>query len=193
MLFPVPLGRWTLALVSRLFVIAALCYGVLVSPARASETFLLAGPIFSDHVPYVREYLAREKAPVILIDTPGGEVDAAVEIIGAIRAHGNVTCIVQHRAYSAGFAIFQACRNRVMRRGAKLLTHEPKVNWGPVDRVAAGVLLQELERAATSWNDLCRWRLPMTAAAYERHVRGRDWELDADEAMRVDAVDRVVP
>lgn len=54
-------------------------------------------------------------------------------------------------------------------------------------------MVRHLEEASAAWNQLCRWRLPMTEAAYEVKEKGRDWILDAGEAMRVDASDRVLP
>lgn len=156
--------------------------------------FVLWGDIRTESAIYVLEYLRDTANPIIYIDSPGGHIDASLIIAGAIQAKGNVRCIVRGRAASGAFAVLQACARREMRAGSFLVTHEPRVLIGePIDRVAARSVLKQLEERSEQWNGICRRRLNVTAAEYRSRVEGKDWRMDPAEALRVGAIDTVIP
>jgi ATP-dependent protease ClpP protease subunit len=157
-------------------------------------SFYLWGAITDDTAEYVLEYLKESPAPVLYLNTPGGHRDASTVIAEAVKAKGNVRCIVKGQASSGGFAILQACHTRVMTAKSKLGTHEPRYGTPfPLDRTLAAELVRQLEEASRSWNDYNRKRLKLTAAEYEAKVRGRDWIMGPAEALEVGAVDLVLP
>lgn len=167
----------------------------LSSPARAESEapFHLVGPITEEIVPHFQEWIKVTKAPVVIIDSQGGLMDASIEIRNAIKAHGKVRCQVRGMAYSGAFAILGGCAVREMTKASKLMTHEPKVVVrNPVDRLELWELFMHVMKATQDWNALCRERLKMTAAEYEAKVKGTDWFLDWQEALKVTAVDRVL-
>lgn len=162
------------------------------APACKPDTFYLVGSITPDIVPYFESWLRTAKNPRVVIDSPGGALVSSVDIIDVITRHGGVSCHVTRIAASGAFAILQACQTRTMASGARLGTHEPRASFpGYLERVAAATLLAALEAATTEWNRLCRTRLKLTSAEYDARVRGKDWVLDANEALAVGAVDRI--
>lgn len=164
-----------------------------LTPNLVPPRFYLIGEITDDVVPFALEFLAAHPDPEIVLSTPGGYRSAATAIADAIIKHGNVTCVVHDRAASGGFAILQACRVRVMNKNSVLGTHEVRIIVPTaVERVFAGILLETLTKASKEWNTRCRARLKLTEEEYEARVKGKDWSMDASEALAVGAVDRVL-
>lgn len=155
---------------------------------------LIAGPIVDEMVPLVAEYLAAVAEPTIVIDSPGGAMDASIEIAAGIEAHGHVKCIVRRRASSGAFGILQACQTRVLSSQAKLMTHRPRsMVVIPMDVDLAHFIAEDIAKATLRWNAICSRRLRITPMAYAAKVTGRDWVMDAAEALSVGAADIVTP
>lgn len=157
-------------------------------------SFYLWGDIRAENALYVLEYLRETKDPIVYINSSGGEIQASLIIAGAITQKGNVRCIVKDLAASGAFAVLQACQVRQMKAGSSLVTHEPRTSIPvPVERITMKAIVTALEEKARFWNDICRRRLRITAADYEQKVKGKDWRMDSSEALRVGAVDSVIP
>lgn len=164
-------------------------------PCRAEplpQTFYLYGPVTAYTEPYVMEWLRVTASPVMIISSPGGDKAASERIADAVKAKGNVRCVVHRMAASGAFGILQSCAVREIEAGAFLVTHEPSgVPMEPMDRVAAAQFLREIEGSAQKWNDRCRARMKLTAADYESRVKGRDFEMNSSEALLYGAVDKI--
>lgn len=171
--------------------LSAVVLAAAVSVGAPSE-FFLWGPVNTVSAGYVIKWVKEASKPVLFIDSPGGELGAALQVADAIRARGGVRCVVRGAAASGAFAILQACAVRVMVRGSKIATHEPRIGVDPLDRVAMTVVLRHLEATAEAWNAICRQRLKMTAEEYRAKVFGKDWVMEWAEALKVGAVDQVV-
>jgi ATP-dependent protease ClpP protease subunit len=171
---------------------AVVLAAALTVPA-APETFYLWGPISEQTAPYVLGWLKHAQKPILYINSPGGELQAALQIADAIKAKKNVRCVVTGLAASGAFAVFQACASRTMVKGAKLATHEPRVGTrDPVERTAMAIILLTLELTTEQWNAYCRQRLKVTPKEYESRVKGRDWVMEWQEALKVGATDYVL-
>ena len=58
----------------------------------------------------------------IYLDTPGGSVEEGMKIVTLVKDY-NLSCIAE-RAYSMGFIIFQACRERLILKHSSLMQHQ---------------------------------------------------------------------
>lgn len=155
---------------------------------------LIAGPVTSYSVLPILEYLTKNKSPVLVINSPGGEMDASIMIADAIKAKGGVRCFVSGLAASGAFAILQACSFRAMSKDSLLGSHEPSMAVNtPFDRFESRAITERLEASTKAWNDRCRARLKVSQAEYEARVKQSKWNMDASEALRVGAVDIVTP
>lgn len=120
-------------------------------------------------------------------------MDASIQIAAAIASHGDVRCVVRNFAASGAFGVLQACKERVMARGARLMTHQPRVFVSvPLDLPLANYVAGEVAKNTDTWNRLCAARLRVTPAEYAARVAGKDWAMTADEALSVGAVDSVL-
>lgn len=178
-----------------LFVLASSCASAgAAGVVTGKPKFYLAGEIGEEIVPYLTEYLTENQDAEVVLSTSGGSRQASDAISELITKHGNVRCVVRDKAMSGGFGILQACRLRVMRQTAVIGTHEPRmVIPQAVERVLAGAVLEALNSASKDWNARCRARLRISAAEYESKVKGKDWVMTAHEALKVGAVDQVIP
>lgn len=142
---------------------------------------------------------AEAKQPVhMTINSPGGSVTTMFEIIELMRDLTRqdlpVTCTVKGMAASAAAIILEAgCSTREMTADSQLLFHEPSSGGGGGKegdfRRAADELADMNQRVAS----LIAWRLGMTADEYAAWIRDRDRWLDAPGALKMGAVDKVLP
>jgi ATP-dependent protease ClpP protease subunit len=136
----------------------------------------------------------KPKAIVVLINTHGGSVDAGYDMIKAIEdSEAPVTCLVDIRAYSMGFAILQACDKRLMTKRSALMAHEIKMGgliFG--GKQTFGNIQKHLEVNDEAFSEQCAAKLKISLEEYRKRVAGgRDWFMAHKEAVEVGAVDGV--
>ncbi len=110
---------------------------------------------FTDHE--VLEALAevgRNTDITVRVNSGGGYTDAGIAIYNALVAHkGKVTVIVDAVAFSAASLIVMAGDERIMRKGAMLMIHDPAGGvWGTATEV--GSFTQYLQKQADSMADI---------------------------------------
>ncbi len=134
----------------------------------------------------------------VVIDSPGGDLGAAVGIIaamkGAQKAGTEVRCTVRGRASSAAAIILEAgCSTRRMSKSSYLLFHE--VYYGEPQSAQK---MHEFYDYANGLYDsnkyvavLIAWRMGMSADEYMTWVGRRDRFVDATEALQRGFVDSI--
>jgi ATP-dependent protease ClpP protease subunit len=172
------------------------------APAPVVARIHLTGPISDQMAAAFEQALAgaTEHAAVavlIVIDSPGGEVDAGRRISRDIEnSPVPVTCVVDGEADSMAFYVLQSCSVRAMTARSVLMTHEVvQLIVGPVLFTAEE--LENLVAATRAESEAlfhhCSSRLRVSPAEYKRRTRrGRRWWMTAAEALRVGAVDEVL-
>lgn len=129
----------------------------------------------------------------IRIDTHGGSVDNGFKMIKQIehmRAH--TVCLVDTKAYSMGFALLQACQERLVTTRSSLMVHEvifQRVGGGPQDLLEAAKLLQMFSEQMMNHN---LRRLNITKEVYIEKTKGKTWFMPHDEALKIGAIDKVI-
>lgn len=132
-----------------------------------------------------------DRAVVVEINSPGGNVFAALEIQKAIERHPKpVICVVDGLAASAAFVTLQSCDVRTMTDRSILMAHHASFNGAAgqsQELQNATDALRAIDRALTLF---CAKRMGMEPDAFEAHVSGgREWWLALDEATKMRAVD----
>jgi ATP-dependent protease ClpP protease subunit len=137
------------------------------------------------------------KAILFELNTKGGGVDQGFRLIRALEnAMVPVYCVAEHEVVSEGFAILQACSTRLMTRRTQLMTHQPYI---PALSGAQHVedlenALQDLRTTVSAHAEQCARRLKISRAEYDAKVSNKqDWFMDADEALKVGAIDVIAP
>lgn len=149
---------------------------------------------------FLRKAEADEAGAVILeINTPGGSVDAGFHISKAIEeSKVPVYCIVDGMAASMGMYILQSCDIRVMTDRSTLMWHTPSVRGmfgGDIEawKVGASRVIGRLEVLQKAMNRHVARRLNLTPAQVQARVgHGREWWMESEGAVQVQAVDVVV-
>ena len=163
--------------------------------------YRLAGVIDEDTAKESIEFLAaaaksHARAAIIEINSPGGRVDEGFEIARAIEtAPMAVVCVADGEAASMAFYILQSCDVRIMTRRSRLMTHEPvAVLAGSYTSNELKGMAEEMEAAAKAFAEHCRRRLTTSEGEYhKRTMGGSAWHMAWEEALRIHAVDQVVP
>jgi ATP-dependent protease ClpP protease subunit len=161
--------------------------------ARCPEWLKLDDSIGGSMVETLTEQLeaCKDRAVVVEINSPGGNLFAALEIQKAIERHPKpVLCLVDGLAASAAFVTLQSCDVRAMTPRSILMAHHASFN-------GARGQSHELENAVAALRAIDRAtalfvakRLDMKADDYEAKVSGgREWWLALDEAEKVHAID----
>lgn len=131
------------------------------------------------------------QAVVLEINSPGGNIFAALEIQKAIERHDKpVVCLVDGMAASAAFVTLQSCDIRMMTDRSILMAHQAAIPraGGQQDALAnATAALRAIDRAIALH---CAKRMGLTVEAFEAHVSGgREWWMALEEAEAAHAVD----
>lgn len=131
----------------------------------------------------------------LAINSPGGEIDAALEIGVAIaRYPGTVTCATSRAASAAAF-VFEFCQRRYITEHGYLLFHEAAFfvegthtyRVPQLDRMKAGLQAANALIAA-----IIARRLEMDVDDYYEHIDDKEWILRGSEAVDANAADAVI-
>lgn len=93
--------------------------------------------------------LGRDSDVVVRINSGGGYVDDGIAIYNALAQHkGKVTVIVDAVAASSASIIAMGGKERIMRKGAMMMIHDPaSVVWGTAEDMAKAVTMLEKHAA----------------------------------------------
>lgn len=134
-------------------------------------------------------------AIVLEIDTPGGNVDAGKRLVKTMeRSKAPIDCVVDGDAMSMGFYILQSCTTRTMTDDSVLMVHG--ISAGVEFQGKVFQLQSQVDQLKAEDRAFCvheAQKLTLTADQLCQKVHYREWYLNAPEALRVHAVDVVVP
>lgn len=132
-----------------------------------------------------------DRAVVVEINSPGGNIFGALEMQKAIERHPHpVVCVVDGMAASAAFVTLQSCDLRVMTDRSVLMTHHaaiPRAGGQSEELRNLTNVLVALDRAAAL---RVSKRMHITPEAYEARVSGgREWWLGLEDGLANHAID----
>jgi len=169
--------------------------GECVLPYRFSE------PVTRGSVKKLESFLAsavKAGADMVMLEitTPGGDYDAGHEAARLIEnSAAFVVCVADERVASMGFYILQSCDRRLMTERTVLMAHQVaamtpdmSMNLFEIEQVSNRLRALEFAYAAH-----CTRQMKITRAEFQARVTGgKQWWLNAQEALRYGAVDAVV-
>jgi ATP-dependent protease ClpP protease subunit len=138
-----------------------------------------------------------EKDLVLIIDSPGGNVESARKMIQAMAEYNRrYTCIVAGTGASAAFWFLQRCEKRIALNNSILIAHNGFVSVP----AGASIGVEELRSMANNletWNRIMRkdisMRLNLSIPVLEKKFSEGDWVMTADEALVNNAIDKIYP
>ncbi len=138
------------------------------------------------------------KAIVIHINSPGGSFPTSRRIFRILKNSSIPTyCVVNGLAASGAFYALQGCTERVAVKDAKLLAHHPafmlKEDSPPLTKSILKELLAEIEKLSMLMISDLAPRMHMTVDALLSRLDQGDWVMTADEALKANAIDKIVP
>jgi ATP-dependent protease ClpP protease subunit len=134
-------------------------------------------------------------AVILIINTPGGEVNASRLIhIALTLSPIPVHCVTTTLAASGGFWALEGCYERAATKDAKLMIHEPAaIASRPAKAKELEQMADELrEMAAMMAQDIAP-RMGMHPQAFLDKIAEDDWWMDAEEALKQGAIDLITP
>jgi ATP-dependent protease ClpP protease subunit len=130
---------------------------------------------------------------VLILDSPGGDMDSAQAVITEMRKVGRRSvCVAKNRIASAAFWIYQNCDIRIALKNSVLMAHHGSLS-------ISGVFSVHDLKSVTSRLEIMN-KLMLSEIASRLNLRldtliertKSDWWMDAEEAVRVGAVDLIV-
>jgi ATP-dependent protease ClpP protease subunit len=134
---------------------------------------------------------------VVMIDSEGGDAAEGLRLYRAIKASPLPTrCEVRGEANSAAAVVLMACQQRWMTKTSHIGIHNPfaRVPVPTVITVEQSRLMADaLEATSNTYAALIASRMHMPLTLYRARIaNGALWVLDAVEAMKSGAIDRVI-
>ena len=173
---------------------------------HCTATFKLEGTIDSDSKVALKNWFdaweeSKLEHAVIEIDSMGGDVYSIYEMYQEMKEFkaktgAQIHCVVKGKAYSAAFFFLQGCDERSMTPLSLLLAHNPKMGVSRdvmMDHLVMRQHYQDLEITTNTFADIICEKMKLSRAKYFEMVEGRNWDFNAKEAMKYNAVDNVIP
>jgi len=128
----------------------------------------------------------------LVLYTPGGNTHACDDFSTAVSGLKNVKVIII-KAYSAGALISQLFTGeRIIADGGFLMFHQVRVilqGFFTADELLS--ITQDFGGYSRYFDLQCKTRMTITQEQYSKNVTGKDWVINAPEALKVGAADRV--
>lgn len=151
---------------------------------------VLRGPIDGDPAVLLKILSIKSNEAVMFINSPGGSVMDAFDIIGAMKSSGkHFTCVAQFAA-SAAFMILQACDTRIVLPTGLIMQHQ--MSFGLRQQSAANQLnfIDFIVRMNNEADVAQAERLGLSVEDFQAKIHD-DWWLFGNEALKANAVDKV--
>jgi ATP-dependent protease ClpP protease subunit len=134
----------------------------------------------------------------VIINSPGGEVQAAEGIIGVflyLQSDGvTIRCMVDGIARSAAFWILQACGERISTPGSTFLVHEPFAVFdghGKLEIDELQIMHDELQGDSEKMAAVSAPRMGLTISQFHEKIRNKNWTMTSSEAIVNHALDSI--
>ena len=160
---------------------------------NSTNNILFRGPVDEDSTTELiyefNKLSQKQKNKTILyLDTPGGSVNEGMKIVTLVKDY-NLSCIAE-RAYSMGFIIFQACRERLILKHSSLMQHQMSLGImnekGKIDSYMN--YIKEIENELISMQAS---RLGMSRNKF-RNKTVNEWWMYGDNILNYKAADKLI-
>lgn len=133
---------------------------------------------------------------MLRLDTYGGSVHEGQRLMRALESmkYARVQCVADTKAMSMGMYLLQSpgCDERLMTRRAMLMMHEPLIPNTGGNEHALREDADYLRALTSGLVATAAKRMKKSEAFIRGKISNRNWYLDADEALKMNAVDRFV-
>ena len=124
----------------------------------------------------------------VYLDTNGGSVSAGIRIVDEIQKY-NLNCIA-HKAYSMGFVILQACKNRYITPYATVMQHQ--ISYGVANEKAKiESYVNFIDQIGNKLDKMQSDKIGLYYDDFKRRTYN-DWWLSSDNIIKEHVADEIV-
>lgn len=181
------------------------CASALANPPSKSESHSIVAvnidqPINDDSIKPIIDTInnlekdGNVKEVWFRINSPGGQITSGFTLIDKIEELSRTTktvCVADHLAASMAFILLQTCDERVMTKRTVLLAHE--VQGGETGNAHElrheADMMDAFNRALA---EIAAARMGMPVKEYLLKIYNRNWLFNWEDALKYNAVDRIV-
>lgn len=157
----------------------------------AGNSYTLSGPVTDESVDAAIAGISKPGVKYLVLETPGGSVDAGYRFVSFMKTRQDIACVVQSAA-SMGFVILQACGKRYVLDHSILMQHQaslglPQTKVKNLISVLRGILaqLREMDKMQAD-------RMGLTAREFDALTTDDLWIFSGAKAVELRAADKVV-
>lgn len=155
------------------------------------NSYTLSGPVTDESVDAAIVGISNKDVKYLVLETPGGSVDAGYRFVSFLKTRQDIACVVQSAA-SMGFVILQACGKRYVLDHSILMQHQASLGIPPTKvknliSVLRGILaqLREMDKMQAD-------RMGLTTREFEVLTTDDLWIFSGTQAVEMRAADKVV-
>ena len=154
------------------------------------EVIPIVGVIHDGMIEEVVDLLqnSSNKDVVFYFDTPGGSVNSGMKLLPYLQNQNSV-CVVQ-TAYSMGFVLFQACKNRYVLPYGSIMQHDMYLGVRD-DFFRIRSYLQYLEKVYDKLIDLQIQRIGISKDVFIEKIL-QNWWMTAEDAVDENCADAII-
>jgi ATP-dependent protease ClpP protease subunit len=155
------------------------------------NSYTLSGPVTDESVDAAIVGVSPSEVKYLVLETPGGSVDAGYRFVSFLKTKPNLICVVQSAA-SMGFVILQACGKRYVLDHSILMQHQaslglPQTKVKNLLSVLKGILNQLWEMDMMQAK-----RMGLTVEQFDALTTDDLWIFSGARAVELNAADKVV-
>ena len=157
-----------------------------------NNSISLRGPVEETSVDKIIDkiFSSKNKSLIFYIDSPGGDVDAGIKLVQAMRGSGKKFICIANFAASMAFSIFQQCDKRFILESSTLMQHLGSANIsGSVNHMTSTMDL--LHNIFTYLNELDSKRIGMSREDFYELIRD-DWWVFGQDNITSNTADEIV-
>ena len=168
------------------------------SSDNKNRTFSMVGEIdddtIDDLVDKVNAWARMSDKPIVVrLNSPGGSVYAGLALYDQLKAvdmtKAPVYTVALGMTASMAGIIFQAGRKRIISPNATFLIHEVQVHGLSGNRSELEDVTKQVQRLNTRLYSILSERSTLSVEEIDKNAQRKDWEIDADEAVKLGFAD----
>lgn len=158
---------------------------------KEGNSYTFAGPVTEESVDAAITGISSKSVKFLILDTPGGSIDAGYRFISFLKTRQDIACVVQQAA-SMGFVIFQACGTRYVLDHSLLMQHQASLGLPPMK---VGNLLSTLKGILGQLDEMDNMqakRMGLSLEKFKALIHDDLWLFSGAKAVDLNAADKVV-
>jgi len=155
------------------------------------NSYTFEGEVTEESVDAAIAGVSNKAVKYLVLNTPGGSVDAGYRFVSFLKTRPELACVVQGAA-SMGFVIFQACGKRYVLDHSLLMQHQASLGLPPMKVANLLSTLKGILNQLQEMDEMQAKRMGISLEQFEALIHDDLWLFSGAKAVEINAADKVV-